>query len=485
MVSLGKILQNITELDSIYSNVSVSSIITDNRIVKKGDLFVAIKGLSHDGHQFIADAINKGASAIVCNFLPEGISSTTPIVVVDDTRQSLGMMASNFYNSPSSDLKLIGVTGTNGKTTVATLLKNLFTNLGYKCGLISTIQNEIGSSVTASSHTTPDPVSLNSLLQEMVNEGCEYCFMEVSSHAVDQNRIGGLQFVGGIFTNLSHDHLDYHHSFDNYLKAKKKFFDTLDSKAFALTNKDDKNGLVMLQNTKASKYTYSLKSQSDFKAKIIEGDLNGLLLDIDGTQAWYQLTGLFNAYNLLAAYSTAFILGIEKETIIKTLSITRGARGRFELIRSESGVLGIIDYAHTPDALKNVLETINDARSRNETLITVVGCGGDRDKEKRPQMGDIASSLSDVAIFTSDNPRSENPETILSEIKAGVKAQHFKKILKVSQRDEAIEVAVSRAKKGDIILLAGKGHETYQEIKGEKFHFDDFEKLKNAFKNHS
>jgi UDP-N-acetylmuramoyl-L-alanyl-D-glutamate--2,6-diaminopimelate ligase len=341
----------------------------------------------------------------------------------------------------------------------------------------------IGEEVIPSTHTTPDPISLNLLLSNMVEKGCEYCFMEVSSHAVDQNRIGGLTFTGGIFTNITHDHLDYHKTFENYLKAKKQFFDQLPSTAFALSNKDDKNGLVLLQNTKASKYSYSLKTTSDFKGKIIESDLTGLLLDIDGTQAWYSLSGDFNAYNLLAVYGTAFILGEPKEKIIKALTNTKGAKGRFEIVRSEGGVIGIIDYAHTPDAIKNVLETINKARTRNEVLITVIGCGGDRDKEKRPLMGDIASSLSDKAIFTSDNPRSENPETIISEMKAGVKVQNVKKILKITNREEAIEVAVSQTKKGDIILLAGKGHEDYQEVNGVKSHFDDIKKLKQAFEN--
>lgn len=483
MISLSKILQNIDLLESIDSQISINSIITDNRLAAKNDLFVAIRGVATDSHQYIKDAIDKGVSAIVCEYIPDDCPKDFSYVLVKNSREIIGQLASNFYDNPSSKLKLIGVTGTNGKTTVATLLKNLFANLGYKTALISTIQNVIGEEIIPSTHTTPDPVSLNALLAKMVEKDCEYCFMEVSSHAVDQNRIGGLTFTGGIFTNITHDHLDYHKTFDNYLKAKKKFFDNLPSSAFALTNKDDRNGLVMLQNTKASKYTYSLKSISDFKGKIIESDLTGLLLEIDGTQAWYGLSGDFNAYNLLAVYGTAFILGIDKEKIIETLTKTRGAKGRFEIVRSETGVLGVIDYAHTPDAIKNVLETINKVRSRNEILTTVIGCGGDRDKEKRPIMGDIASTLSDKVIFTSDNPRTEDPEAILSEMKAGVKAQNFKKILKITNREEAIQVAVSQAKKGDIILLAGKGHEDYQEVNGVKTHFDDFEKLKQAFEN--
>lgn len=483
MISLSKILQNIDLLESIDSQISINSIITDNRLAVKNDLFVAIRGVATDSHQYIKDAINKGVSAIICEYIPDDCPKDFTYILVENSREILGQLASNYYDNPSSKLKLIGVTGTNGKTTVATLLKNLFANLGYKTALISTIQNVIGEEIIPSTHTTPDPVSLNALLAKMVEKDCEYCFMEVSSHAVDQNRIGGLTFTGGIFTNITHDHLDYHKTFDNYLKAKKKFFDNLPSSAFALTNKDDRNGLVMLQNTKASKYTYSLKSISDFKGKIIESDLTGLLLEIDGTQAWYGLSGDFNAYNLLAVYGTAFILVIDKEKIIETLTKTRGAKGRFEIVRSETGVLGVIDYAHTPDAIKNVLETINKVRSRNEVLTTVIGCGGDRDKEKRPIMGDIASMLSDKVIFTSDNPRTEDPETILAEMKAGVKAQNFKKILKITNREEAIQVAVSQAKKGDIILLAGKGHEDYQEVNGVKTHFDDFEKLKQAFEN--
>lgn len=483
MKSLGKILNNIAVLESYDSNISINSITTDNRLVNENDLFIALEGGTIDSHTFIKDVIDRKAAAVICEKIPSDCPLDFNYILVKNSRDIVGQIASNFYDNPSSKIQVIGVTGTNGKTTVATLLKNLFINLGYKCGLISTIQNMIGEEIIPSTHTTPDPISLNLLLSNMVEKGCEYCFMEVSSHAVDQNRIGGLTFTGGVFTNITHDHLDYHKTFDNYLKAKKQFFDKLPSTAFALTNKDDKNGLVLLQNTKASKYSYSLKTTSDFKGKIIESDLTGLLLDIDGTQAWYGLSGDFNAYNLLAVYGTAFILGEPKEKVIKALTNTRGAKGRFEIVRSEEGVIGIIDYAHTPDAIKNVLETINKVRTRNEVLITVIGCGGDRDKEKRPLMGDIASSLSDKAIFTSDNPRSENPETIISEMKAGVKVQNVKKTLKITNREEAIEVAVSQAKKGDIILLAGKGHEDYQEVNGVKTHFDDFEKLKQAFEN--
>jgi UDP-N-acetylmuramoyl-L-alanyl-D-glutamate--2,6-diaminopimelate ligase len=481
MIKLSTLLKNIEVLDIKNSEVSIISIISNSNLIKKDDLFIAIKGTITDSHTFINEAIKKGAAAVVCEYVPKDCPNHFNYILVKDTRQIIGQVASNYYGNPSQKLKLIGVTGTNGKTTVATLLKNFFSELGYKSALLSTIQNVIHNEVLPSTHTTPDPISLNALLAKMVESGCEYCFMEVSSHAIDQNRIGGLVFNGGIFTNITHDHLDYHITFENYLYAKKKFFDNLPAEAFALTNKDDKNGLVMLQNTKASKYTYSLKSIADFKGKIIESDLTGLNFEIDGVAAWYALSGDFNAYNLLAVYATAFILDIPKEEIIKILTKIRGAKGRFEVVRSDSGVIGIIDYAHTPDALKNVLETINKARTKNESLITIIGCGGDRDKLKRPMMGEISSELSDSVILTSDNPRSEDPEQILQEMKLGVKANNLKKVLKISNREDAIEVAVSRAKKGDIILIAGKGHENYQEINGVKSHFDDFEKLKNAF----
>jgi len=484
MIALKTILQNIpASFDSKLSDVLINGITTDNRNTAKGDLFIALKGTVTDSHSFINDAINRGATAVVCQIIPEDCPPQFNYILVQNSREILGELASNFYNNPSSKLKLVGATGTNGKTTICTLLKNLFDELGYKTALISTVQNVIDQDIIASTHTTPDPISLNALIAKMVEKGCEYCFMEVSSHAIDQYRIGGLTFQGAIFSNITHDHLDYHKTFENYLYTKKIFFDHLPSSSFALTNKDDKNGLVLLQNTKASKYTYSLKSVSDFKGKIIESDLTGLLLEIDNIQAWYGLAGDFNAYNLLAVYGTAFLLGIEKDDIILALTKIRGAKGRFEIVRSTDGVIGLIDYAHTPDAIKNVLETINKARTKNETLTTIIGCGGDRDKAKRPIMGDIASTLSDKVIFTSDNPRTENPETIISEMKAGVKAQHTKKILKITNREEAINVAVSQAKKGDIILLAGKGHETYQEINGVKTPFDDFEKLKQAFEN--
>lgn len=484
MKTLNQLFANtVAGISPSLGEIRINAIVTDNRKAQTGDLFVAIRGTGTDSHTFINDAINKGVHAVACEYIPENCTQPELCILVKNSREILGQVASNFYDHPSSKLKLIGATGTNGKTTVCTLLYNLFTALGYKAALISTIQNIIDKEIIVSTHTTPDPVSLNALLAKMVEADCEYCFMEVSSHAIDQNRIGGLLYTGAIFTNITHDHLDYHKTFDHYLKTKKRFFDELPSEAFALTNKDDRNGVVMLQNTKASKYTYSLKSVSDFKGKIIESDLTGLLLELDGVQAWCSLAGEFNAYNLLAVYSAAFLLGLDKQEVITAISNVRGAKGRFEILRSETGILGIIDYAHTPDAIKNVLDTINNTRSKNETLITILGCGGDRDNEKRPVMGDIASSLSDKVIFTSDNPRSEEPEEILAQMRSGVKTQFLKKVLKITNREEAIHAGVSLAKKGDIILIAGKGHETYQEIKGVKYPFDDFELLKQAFKN--
>ncbi|NUM32219.1 MAG: UDP-N-acetylmuramoyl-L-alanyl-D-glutamate--2,6-diaminopimelate ligase [Bacteroidetes bacterium] len=467
--------------DKNYSNISINRIIIDSRNIQKGDLYVAISGTSINGHDFINEAISKGASAVVCEYIPKNCSVDFVYILTDNSRKTLGRLASNFYQNPSKKLKLIGVTGTNGKTTVCTLLYNLFISLGYKSALISTVQNQINGRVLKSSHTTPDAVSLNQLLNDMVNEGCEFCFMEVSSHAVEQFRIEGLEYTGAVFTNITHDHLDYHKTFENYLKAKKSFFDNLSYTAFALTNKDDKNGSVMLQNTLASKYSYSLKSISDFKAKIIESDLQGLLLSIDNVQAWFNLIGNFNAYNLIAVYGTAFLLGINKNEIITALTKCTGAKGRFEVFKSKNGIIGIVDYAHTPDALKNVLETINKIRTKNETLITIFGCGGNRDKEKRAVMGDIATQNSDRVIITNDNPRSENPDEIINQIKSGIKPQHYKKMIVISNREEAINAAVGFAKKGDIILLAGKGHENYQETGNVKIPFDDTEKLKSAF----
>ena len=388
-------------------------------------------------------------------------------------------MASNFYDNPSSKLKLVGITGTNGKTTIASLLYKLFQNLGYPTGLLSTIQNKIENKIVAATHTTPDPVQINKLINQMVSDGCEYCFMEVSSHAIDQDRIAGLEFAGGIFTNLSHDHLDYHINFDNYLKAKKKFFDELSPKAFALTNTDDRNGNIMLQNTKAIKKSYSLKGVSDFKCKIIENDFEGLLLNIDGQELCTKLIGNFNASNLLAVYATAVLLGENPAEVLTSLSSLETVEGRFDYIRSANNIVGIVDYAHSPDALKNVLDTIDSIRTHNETLITVFGAGGDRDKEKRPVMGKVASEKSNKVILTSDNPRSEIPEKIIKEIENGIGPEYSNRVISITNRKEAIKAACSFARSGDIILIAGKGHEKYQEIKGVKHPFDDKEILKN------
>ena len=390
-------------------------------------------------------------------------------------------MASKFYGEPSKELELVAVTGTNGKTSVATLLYKLFREFGHNVGLLSTVNNVINDEIIPSTHTTPDALAINELLAKMVDAGCSQCFMEASSHAIHQNRIKGLEFAGVVFTNLTHDHLDYHKTFDNYLKAKKQLFDEINDTAFALTNKDDKNGAVMLQNTSATRYSYSLQSMSDFKGKILEADFSGMLLDIDGEQAWFKVVGNFNAYNLLAVYGAAFLLGKDKHEIITHLSKLTSAKGRFDTVYSGNRITGIVDYAHTPDALKNVLETIKEIRTGNEQVITIVGCGGNRDAAKRPIMAEIACELSDKIILTSDNPRYENPEAILDEMQKGIPPVHFKKVLRISDRKEAIKTAVSLSSKGDIILVAGKGHETYQEIQGVKHPFDDKEILQQTF----
>jgi len=472
--TLANILNPITTVQVIGNTaITITSLCLDSRKVEQGSVFFAVKGSITNGHEFIDTAIANGATAIVCEELPQNYNNKVTWVVVQNTNEVIGAIANAYYSTPSNELKLIGITGTNGKTTVASLLYQLYTQLGYKCGLISTVQNIIGREIIAATHTTPDAITLTSLLRQMADADCSFVFMECSSHAIQQNRIKGQKFAGGIFTNITHDHLDYHETFKNYIAAKKKFFDALDSDAFILTNKDDKNGQVMLQNSPATKYTYSLRSMSDFSCRIIEQDFKGMLLEIDGQEAWYRITGNFNAYNLLTVYATAFLLGEEKEQIITTLSTLAPVKGRFEYVQSQSGIIGIVDYAHTPDALKNVLETINHIRSKNEQLITVIGCGGDRDKTKRAKIAEVAALLSDRAIFTSDNPRSEDPEAILDEMIAGVQGQHYKKVLKISNRKEAIRTAVALATKGDILLVAGKGHETYQEIKGVKQPFDD------------
>ncbi len=455
--------------------VNITGVCFDSRQTKPGYLFVAVKGTQSDGHQYISKAVSLGAVAVVCEVLPDNAPDNVTFVTVKNSSQALGVIASNFYQNPSEKLKLTGVTGTNGKTTVATLLFKLFTSLGYKCGLISTVENLIIDQVIPSTHTTPDPVQLNELLKRMVESGCSHVFMEVSSHAIDQERIAGLKFVGAIFTNITHDHLDYHQTFENYIKAKKKYFDELGSDAFALVNADDKRGMVMLQNTKATKYSYGLKKVVDFKGKILTNSIEGLELDLAGKTVWFKLIGDFNAYNLLAAYGAAVLLGEDSDQVLVKLSSLKGAVGRFDLVLPGSKRIAIVDYAHTPDALKNVLDTIAQFRSGNEQVITVVGCGGNRDRAKRPLMASIACKLSDKVVLTSDNPRDEDPVAIIKDMQAGVSPSEVRKTLVIADREEAIKTACMMANEKDIILVAGKGHETYQEIKGVKYPFDDRE----------
>lgn len=471
-------------LEEVYgsTHVAIASIVFDSRKVKKGSLFVAVRGTATDGHHYLEMAVANGAAAIVCEELPEQQAPDVTYVKVKDSSYALGVMACNFYDNPSEKTKLVGVTGTNGKTTTVTLLFNLFRSLGYSVGLLSTVQNKINTTVIPSTHTTPDALSLNELLNSMVEQGCEYVFMEVSSHAVVQHRITGLQFAGGVFSNITHDHLDYHKTFDEYIKAKKGFFDHLSAEAFAVVNKDDRNGTVMMQNTKAQRYTYGLKNIADFKCRIIENHLNGLFLNLDNVEIWVRLIGTFNAYNILAVYATAMLLKQDKTNVLTALSNLQSVEGRFQYIKSQSGIIGIVDYAHTPDALKNVLDTIKDIRSGNEAIITLVGCGGDRDAAKRPVMAAIASEYSDRIILTSDNPRSEDPEEILNQMQKGIEGRDAKKSLRITDRREAIKTACSLAKPGDIILIAGKGHEKYQEIKGVKHDFDDLAILKETIK---
>ena len=474
MITLKDILYKVS-LEKVVGNTAVAfrELQFDSRKVGLDDVFIAIKGTQSDGHQFIKKAIDQGALAVVCQQIPKEIINGITYLQVQDTQQALAIMASHFYGNPSRELQLVGVTGTNGKTTIATLLYTLFTSAGYKVGLLPTIKVIIGATEHPATHTTPDSLAINKYLRQMVDAGVAYCFMEVSSHGIDQKRTEGLHFAGGIFTNLSHDHLDYHTSFKQYRDVKKTFFDGLPKTAFALTNADDKNGPVMLQNTKARKYTYALKTIADYKAQILENQLQGLLLKINNQELWVKLIGNFNAYNLLAIYATAEQLGLEELEILQLLSTLESVDGRFQYLVSEGKITAIIDYAHTPDALKNVLETINTIRSGNEQLITVVGCGGDRDVEKRPKMGAIAAQLSTKVIFTSDNPRSENPDTIIQHIEAGVPPQHYKKTIAISDRKQAIKTACQMANEHDIILVAGKGHETYQEIQGVRSEFDD------------
>ena len=463
------------------TDIMIRSLQFDSRYVEKEDLFFALRGSSSDGHDFIGMAIEKGASAVVCESCPAELSPLITWIKTSDSALALGESASAFYDHPSRKLQLVGITGTNGKTTTVTLLHHLFTGLGYKSGLLSTIRNQVQDREVPATHTTPDPVQVNRLLGEMIVEGCEYCFMEVSSHAIDQKRIAGLKFRGGIFSNLTHDHLDYHKTFEAYLKAKKGFFDGLPGDAFALVNKDDKNGSVMLQNTKAAKSTYSLQSMADFRCRIVENQFIGLQLNIDGHDAWFRLIGTFNAYNILSVYASAVLLGQDPVQVLTTLSCIEPVDGRFNYINGPCNITAIVDYAHTPDALKNVLETINDIRQHNEKLITVVGAGGNRDKLKRPVMAKIAVNLSDQLILTSDNPRDEEPGAILEEMVKGVEAHLSGKVLVIEDRRQAIKTAVSLARENDIILIAGKGHETYQEIRGVKYPFDDRKTVKELF----
>lgn len=464
------------------TNVAIENVCIDSREAKKFSLFIAVRGTLTDGHAYIEKAIEQGALAIVCEELPKELKKEVNYVQVKNSRYAAGVIASNFFDNPSQSLKLVGVTGTNGKTTTATLLYELFKALGYKVGLISTVRNLINDTVVAATHTTPDPINLNRLLAEMVDAGCEFCFMEVSSHALDQHRVAGIEFAGAIFTNITHDHLDYHETFSNYIKAKKMLFDGLSSKAFALVNVDDKNGEVMVQNTKAKIVTYGLKSMADRKAKILENNLTGLILNIDGQEVITRLIGSFNAYNILSVYGAALELKEEKLQILTTLSNLHSPDGRFQFIKTENNILGIVDYAHTPDALENVLSTIHELRTGNEKLVTLVGCGGDRDKTKRPEMARIAAEGSDKVILTSDNPRSEDPQAIIDDMKAGLDPVLKKKAVTIIDRAEAIRTACMLVQPGDIILVAGKGHEKYQEIKGVRTPFDDMEVLTTNLK---
>ena len=482
-----KLLKDILYRASITSvtgstNIAIENICFDSREVSAFSAFVCVRGTQVDGHQFINQAIESGAIAIICEELPKTIKENITYVQVQDTHKSLAYMACNFYDNPSEKLKLIGITGTNGKTTTATLMHQLFQNLGNKCGLLSTVVNKIEHEEIPSTHTTPNPIELNKLLDEMVQHGCTYCFMEVSSHALVQHRATGLDFNVAIFSNISHDHLDYHGTFDEYIKAKKMLFDNLPSTAFSLVNRDDFHNEVMVQNTKSKVYTYGLKTMADYKCRVIENDFSGLQLNINGKDLWTRLVGRCNAYDILCVYATAILMGEKELDVLTEISKLTPVVGRFQYLKSNSGIVGVVDYAHTPDALKKVLETIKDIRTGNEQVITVVGCGGDRDKTKRPEMGKIACTLSDKAIFTSDNPRSENPEAIIKDMEAGVEPIHFKKTLSIVNRKDAIKTAVSMAHEGDIILIAGKGHETYQIIGKETFHFSDIETIKEFFK---
>ncbi|WP_421978174.1 UDP-N-acetylmuramoyl-L-alanyl-D-glutamate--2,6-diaminopimelate ligase [Roseivirga seohaensis] len=458
--------------------VEVAALAFDSRKVEANTAFIATRGTQVDGHDYIEQAIEKGAVAIICEELPENLNTAITYVQVKDSSEALGIMASNFFGNPSAKLKLVGVTGTNGKTTCVSLLFQLFKQLGYNVGLLSTVVNKINDEIIVATHTTPDAIQMNELMAKMVAKGCSHCFMEVSSHALVQHRVSGLTFTGAVFTNLSHDHLDYHKTFDEYIKAKKMLFDGLPSSAFALTNTDDKRGSIMLQNTKATKHSYALKTMADFKARILSNTLQGLELDIEGHNVWFKLIGDFNAYNLMAVYGAAILLEEEPADVLQTLSDLNPAPGRFEQVLTDTGITAIVDYAHTPDALENVLSTIKVFRSGNEKVITVVGCGGNRDTTKRPEMAKIACELSDKVVLTSDNPRFEEPMAIIEDMQKGVSPSNYRKTLVMADRREAIKTACSMAEPKDIILVAGKGHETYQDVKGVKSDFDDRKVLK-------
>ena len=462
--------------------VEVNGLQIDSRSVSSGNLYAAMKGTTVDGHTFIEGCLNAGASAILCEVLPASLRDGVAYVLVDHVAKALGEICLNFYDRKAENITIVGTTGTNGKTSVSTLLFDLFTLRGNLCGLISTVENRIGTDIIPSTHTTPNIVALHGLLAQMADAGCSHCFMEVSSHAVDQRRIAGVPFAAGVFTNITHDHLDYHKTFDNYIKAKKQFFDQLPADAFAVTNKDDRNGMVMLQNTKAMRYTYAMKQPADFTVRVSEHDFTGMQLQLNQTEFWTPLIGGFNAYNLCAVYATAFLLTEGDAELPIQMSALGKVNGRFEVLRGPNRITAIVDYAHTPDALKNVLQTINEIRKNSVNLITVVGCGGNRDQAKRPEMGKLASAMSNRAILTSDNPRLEDPQSILEQMEAGVEPQNYKRIVKIVVRKEAIKTAVLMAQSGDIILVAGKGHETYQDIQGVKHPFDDKIILSETFK---
>ena len=475
---LNDLLKNIDIIKIIGdTDKNISQINFDSRKVSKDNVFIATVGTNVDGHKFIDSSIKLGATAIICEKLPENIDNNITYIKVSNSLKALGLISSNFYNNPSSNLKVVGVTGTNGKTTIATLLYKTFKLAGYKVGLLSTVKNIINDTDIKATHTTPDAIQINKLMSKMVEQGCEYCFMEVSSHAIHQHRIAGINFNIGIFTNITHDHLDYHKTFKEYINAKKMFFDNLKKTSIAISNSDDKNGLIMLQNTNAKKLTYSLKSASDYKAKILEKSFDGTLIKIQNTELWVNFIGVFNVYNLLAVYAVAVNLGLEHNETLQILSKLTSVDGRFQNIKSKNNITAIIDYAHTPDALQNVIKTINELKTNQQTLITVVGAGGNRDKTKRPEMAEIASKLSDKLILTSDNPRDENPDDIIADMIKGIYPENQNKVLTITDRRSAIKTACMMANSGDIILIAGKGHENYQEINGVKHHFDDKEEV--------